>query len=375
MGADPVDDRLTGGAAPVSVVVQMSGHHPPVVTTTADTPSWPVLLLRHRWAGPVLLLVAGAALVLPVERVVHAVAPTTQTRAVLADVGVERHGSGTRISYDHTAVAVTADGSALDLAAAGGGVGRTGLEVGMPVVVTRSAADGRVLQVRAPLVVVDIENHAGMVVLRVGSLLVAVAGLWLGLARAPRRWATAAVAVPVGALLALVAASPEHDIGAYPYPGPDAMRSYLDPPTRVPQDLTTFHVDEIVPVGTRVETSVGATVTVTGPLQPGLPAGADPEIDRWFDTVRLPLLAESDPDDPGTETLPTNLFLIGEGRGRTLLLDGDPACGGAAQALPSRFTTPREGYACYAVPDGFVPRYLVFRNDDVAVDLRPGPSG
>ncbi|WP_214403556.1 hypothetical protein [Pseudonocardia lacus] len=305
------------------------------------------------WPRLLAFLVAGAALVPVAEWAVHAFASTSQTRAVLAESGSERHGEIGRISYSYDSVAVTADGSALDLAAAGGGHALTDLDIGSPVVVTRSAADGRVLQVRAPQGLVDLENGAGAVTLRIGGVLVAAAGLWLG-RTAPRAWAAAAVLVPLGALLTVLVLPREHDIGTYPYPVQDAMHNYLDPPTTTPSDpnRSTFRVDEVVPIGARTQTGNGTVVTVTGPVQVGLPGGADPETERWFPTVRVPVHA--------TGALPTNTFLIGEGRGRTVRLDQEPACAS-------------EGYACYAVPDGFEARYLVFRNDDVAVDLRSTP--
>jgi hypothetical protein len=202
---------------------------------------------------------------------------------------------------------------------------------------------------------------------------VAAAALWLGRA-APRGRVAAVVLVPLGALLTLLVLPRDHDIGTYPYPGPDAMHNYLDPPTTTPRDpnSTTFRVDEVVPIGTPAEAGIGAFVTVTGPPRTGLPAGADPEIDRWFTTVHIPLRAEPAPNARhSTHHLPTNMLLIGDGRGRTMRLDQDPACGGAPQAIPSPFEGTREGYVCYAVPDDFRARYLVFRNDYLAVDLRP----
>src|ERR1044072_5329598 len=102
-------------------------------------------LARHPWLRLPPLLVAGAALVPAVEWVVHALAPTTQTRAVVVESSVERRGQVGRVSTTYDSVAVTAEGPAIDLAAAGGGDALTDVENGTPVVVTRSAADGRVL--------------------------------------------------------------------------------------------------------------------------------------------------------------------------------------------------------------------------------------
>ncbi|MCO1656506.1 hypothetical protein [Pseudonocardia humida] len=326
------------------------------------------------WVRHLLLLLAGAALVLPVEWVVHAASPTADTRAVVVESSVERRGSTGRVSYIHNAVAVTADGAAIDLDAAGSGAGALAeLDLGAPVVITRSAADGRVLLVRAPQTVIDVENHWGAVVLRVGCLLVAGAALWLGWV-APRAVVVAFALMPLGAALVLVVLPRQHDIGAYPYPVRDAMQHYLDPPTATPSDpnRSTFRVDAVVPIGTAVPTDLDTTVTVTGPPRTGLPAGADPGIDEVFSTVRIPVRVE--PAPPARRArLPTVLLLLGEGRGSTVRLDQEPACAGAPDAVPDRHDGPREGYVCYAVPDDFEARYLVLRNDDVAVDLRSAP--
>jgi hypothetical protein len=336
---------------------------------------------RRRWLRMVLLIIAGAALLQPVEWVVHAGSGTTETRAVIAHTDIERR-SGYRSSDSYEAVAVTADGQAIDLAAAGAGkLLAEQLGVGDPVIIIRSAADGRILQVRGPLTTVNVDDHVGMVILRVLSIGVAAAGIWLGVRSVPRRWLVSALAVGLGLLLCYGLFPRQHDIGPYWGPILDAMEGYADPPTAAPAERYGRQLAAVVPIGTRVESGDAAThVTVTGPPEPGLPPGADPQVGAGFATLRVPLLAEPGPNSgrygPGKDHLP-NMDLIGEGLGRVTGLDLSPKCGGSPEGFPRHFAAPREGYACFVVPDGFVPRYLVFFNDDVAVDLRgaPNPAG
>jgi hypothetical protein len=328
---------------------------------------------RRLWLRMVLLIIAGAALLLPVGWVVHAGSGTTETRAVIANTDIDR-GSGYRSSDSYEAVAVTADGQAIDLAAAGAGKPLAEqLGVGDPVIIIRSAADGRILQVRGPLTTVNVENHFGMVILRVLSIGVAAAGIWLGVRSVPRRWLVSALAVGLGLLLCYGLFPRQHDIGPYGRPIPDAMEGYADPPTAARPGRYGGQLDAVVPIGTRVVSGIATHVTVTGPPEPGLPPGADPQVGAGFATLRVPLLAEPGPDSgrygPGKDYLP-NMELIGEGLGRVTGLDLSPKCGGSPEGFPRHFAAPREGYACFVVPDGFVPRYLVFFNDDVAVDLR-----
>jgi hypothetical protein len=292
---------------------------------------------------------------------------------VIANTDIDR-GSGYRSSDSYEAVAVTADGQAIDLAAAGAGKPLAEqLGVGDPVIIIRSAADGRILQVRGPLTTVNVENHFGMVILRVLSIGVAAAGIWLGVRSVPRRWLVSALAVGLGLLLCYGLFPRQHDIGPYGRPIPDAMEGYADPPTAARPGRYGGQLDAVVPIGTRVESGIATHVTVTGPPEPGLPPGADPQVGAGFATLRVPLLAEPGPDSgrygPGKDYLP-NMELIGEGLGRVTGLDLSPKCGGSPEGFPRHFAAPREGYACFVVPDGFVPRYLVFFNDDVAVDLR-----
>jgi hypothetical protein len=266
---------------------------------------------------------------------------------VIANTDIDR-GSGYRSSDSYEAVAVTADGQAIDLAAAGAGKPLAEqLGVGDPVIIIRSAADGRILQVRGPLTTVNVENHFGMVILRVLSIGVAAAGIWLGVRSVPRRWLVSALAVGLGLLLCYGLFPRQHDIGPYGRPIPDAMEGYADPPTAARPGRYGGQLDAVVPIGTRVESGIA--------------------------TIRVPLLAEPGPDSgrygPGKDYLP-NMELIGEGLGRVTGLDLSPKCGGSPEGFPRHFAAPREGYACFVVPDGFVPRYLVFFNDDVAVDLR-----
>jgi hypothetical protein len=337
---------------------------------------------RWLWLRLVLLVIAGAALLEPVEWVVRAGSGTTETRAVIAYTDIER-GDGYRGTDDNfEAVAVTADGQAIDLAAASAGEALAEqLAIGAPVIITRSVADGRVLQVRGPLTTVNVDNHLGMVIVRVLSIGFAAAGIWLGVRRGPRRWLVSALAVSLGMLLCYGVFPRQHDIGPYGGPIPDAMSRYADPPTAAPAERFGRQVAAVVPIGTRVESAGDAThVTVTGPPEPGLPPGADPRVGAGFATLRVPLLAEPGPDSglygPGRDFLP-NMDFIGEGLGRVTALDEFPTCGGSPEAFPSRFAAPHRGYVCFIVPDGFVPRYLVFFNDDVAVDLRgtPNPTG
>lgn len=331
------------------------------------------------WLRIVMLIIAGAALLLPIEWVVHASSGTTETRAVIGHTYIELR-SGYRSSDSYEAVAVTPDGQAIDLAAASAGGSLAELGVGTPVIITRSMADGRILQVRAPLTTVNVDNHAGMIILRVLCIGVAAAGIWLGVRSMPRRWLVSALAVGLGLLLCYGLFPRQHDIGPYGDPIPDAMPGYADPPTAAPAERFGRQVAAVVPIGTRVESGIATHVTVTGPPEPGLPPGADPQVGAGFATLRVPLLAEpgrySGRYGPGKDYLP-NMELIGEGLGRVTGLDLSPDCGGSPEGFPSHFAAPREGYACFVVPDGFVPRYLVFFNDDVAVDLRgaPNPAG
>jgi hypothetical protein len=154
------------------------------------------------WLRMVMLIIAGAALLLPIEWVVHAGSETTETRAVVVHTEIDRRSYGYRSSNSYEAVAVTADGQAIDLAAAGAGGSLTEqLGVGDPVIITRSAADGRILQVRGPLTTVNVENHGGMIIIRVLCIGIAAAGIWLGLRSVPRRWLVFALAIGLGLLL------------------------------------------------------------------------------------------------------------------------------------------------------------------------------
>jgi hypothetical protein len=324
----------------------------------------------------VLLIIAGAALLLPVEWVVHIGSGTTETRAVIAHSRIDGD-FGYRGNVSYEAVAVAADGQGIDLAAAGGLPLVRELSLGDPVIITRSAADDRILEVRGPLTTVNVENSGVVVFLRVFCIGVAAVGIWLGVRGVPRRWwLVSALAVGLGLLLCYGLLPRQHDIGPYQGSIPDAMNGYADPPTAAPVDLPSRRVHTVVPIGTRVESGTASHVTVTGPPEPGLPPGADPQVGAGFTTLRVPLLAEPRADSGqyvGMDSLPS-MDLIGDGLGRATPLDLSPRCGGSPEGFPRGIAAPRRGYACFVVPDGFVPRYLVFVNDDVAVDLWGAPN-
>ena len=325
--------------------------------------------VRSSWLGALALLVAGAALVPAAEWVVHAAAGTTETRGVLADVDVVERSGRAADTYD--AVAVTADGRGIALMGAGAGARLTELPLGSPVIVTRSTADGQVLEVRTPLETVDVDHHWGAIVLGVLGLAVFAAGGWFGLLLQPRR-AVAALLVVAGLLGSYLALPPRHDLGPWSGWIPDAMAGYPDPPTG-PADPYGRRVSTVVPIGTPVTQELKHRTTVTGPPEAGLPPGADPAVAAGFTVLRVPLLAEPGPDAGayGAEGgYVPNMILVGSGRGTVTELSRSPACAGAPDALPAYFAAPRRGYVCFAVPDGFVPGYLVIPQSDLAVDLR-----
>lgn len=242
--------------------------------------------------------------------------------------------------------------------------------MGTPVIVTRSTADGQVLAVRTPERTVDVAHHTGAVILVVLGLVLAACCVGFAWFSRPHP-VGAAVLVLVGLLFSYAAFLPQHDLGPSTLAVPDASAGYPDPPTG-PPGPSGRRVGAVVPVGTVVSTRPTHRVTVTGPPEPGLPPGADPGPVAGFATVRVPLLAEPGPDAGAygaDESYLPNMVLTGEGRGVVTELWRSPRCGGAPDALPAYFAAPRRGFVCFAVPDGFVPRYLVFPQADLAVDL------
>jgi hypothetical protein len=304
------------------------------------------------------MAVAGAGVAVAVQWTGQSVAPSVEVRAVIDASSVETEQGRGGTTRDHTVRAVTASGRVIDLAGSGNGAGLTasaaGLDRGAPVLVTRSTYDGEILAVRSPLATVPVAQHGAGVVLRVLGLLVAAAALVLGV----RGWSRSTVGVPVlcavgGLALTALLIRPAPDLGLSPYPLPDAMAGYADPPTGPSPDplLSTRTVDAVATAGTPVPTAPGDSLTVTGPPVAGTAGG--------FDTVRIPLAV-----DPGDGAPVPNLRLVGTGAGRTVEL---PDCG--PSGLPPRLTTPGEGVVCFAVPDDFAPRYLVLTNDGVAIEL------
>lgn len=310
------------------------------------------------WVRGALMAVAGAGVAVAVQWVGQSVAPTVEVRAVIDASSVElSEGRGGTIR-DYTVRAVTASGQVIDLAGSGNGAGLSasaaGLDRGVPVLITRSTYDGEILAVRSPLATVPVAQHGAGVLLRVIGLVVAAGALVLGV----RGWSRSTVGLPVlcavgGLALAALLIRPSPDLGPSRYPPPDAMAGYADPPTGPSPDplLSTRTVDAVAAPGTPVPTEPGVSLTVTGPPVPGTADG--------FATVRIPLAV-----DPGDGAPVPNLRLIGTGAGRTVEL---PECG--PSGFPPRLTAPGVGVVCFAVPDGFTPRYLVLTGDGVAIEL------
>jgi hypothetical protein len=133
------------------------------------------------------LLLAGLCAAFLVESAAQAVLPASTERGVVVANNVER-GTDTDT---YTIAAVLDSGQAIDLADRNAlGVHAT-VSGGMPVLVTRSHADGQVLSVRTPEESVDTYSYSGAWVLRVGAAVGLVGGLALGLrgGRRDRWWA------------------------------------------------------------------------------------------------------------------------------------------------------------------------------------------
>jgi hypothetical protein len=295
---------------------------------------------RSRTFRLLVLVLAGLGLAFLVESAAHAVAPASTERAVVIANSVER-GEGRRDLDDYRISALLDSGRTIDIADRNAlGLYAT-LRGGMPVLVTRSNADGQVLAVRAPEEHIDTAGFPGAWILRGAAAIGLVGGLALSLrARGRDRWgAAAALVVPAAALSAVVWTGPATG---------DAL---------TPLDGMSIYDEDLPPVtarGAAVRVQ-DVTVTVRGVPVPGLPPGADPGL-AGFETLTIPLTTRAET----AQYVPMDL--IGDGAGRAELLDGypAPACGGAPGALGDEIPAGTTDLVlCAVVPTGFVPRYLV----------------
>jgi hypothetical protein len=286
------------------------------------------------------VLLAGLCAAFLVESVAHAVLPASTERSVIVASGVER-GTGYRDTDRFTIAALLDSGQAVDLADRNAEGVLAAVSPGMPVLVTRSHADGQVLGVRVPEGYVDTDGFAGAWFLRVLAAAGLVEGLALGLRdrRRERWWIVAAAVVSAGITSAWLWTGPGLPNLSSP---PDGMGTFGD---RLPR---------VTALGEPARVQ-GVTVTVLGTPTPGLPPGADPAL-AGFATLTVPLSTR-------TETARyVPMELVGDGAGRADLLAGYPvpACGGASGALGDEVPAGgAELVLCAVVPTGFEPRYLV----------------
>jgi hypothetical protein len=335
--------------------------------------------------------VLGGAVVSVGPWIAHASSPTSESRAVVSAStsfvsGYDRRSRPTRTERVEV---VDAAGNGFDLSAYGNLSGVRSLDRGDPVVLTRSEADGQILRARSPEVSVDLENHGWATAARFGWVLAAALALWIAVvaSRGMPLWHRV-VAIVAGAtvggfvLAAFIVPRPIFADDARSRL-PNAMDGYGRSADEIiagdeEPGYSERSVREVVPPGTpvaapatllislpTVSTTETVILSVTGPAAAGLPAGADPALVADFATISVPVAVTTPEQSAGP-----GLDLLGDGRGLAMHL---PTCGGAPDG---------ERFACFAVPDGFAPRYLLvggsFGIDDaarpderpVAVDLR-----
>jgi hypothetical protein len=317
---------------------------PPALAQLAD---------RSRTVRLAAVLLAGLGAAFLVESAAHALLPASTERGVIVANNVEYDTD----TDDYTIVAALDSGQAIDLADRNAMGVHEAVSGGMPVLVTRSHADGQVLAVRVPEGYVDTYSFAGAWILRVFAAVGLVGGLALGL-RGPRRdrlWAAAALVVST-----LVAS-------AWLWTGPDVTRAFVLP------DGMGIYADRVplppvAALGQPVRVDE-VTVTVRGTPTPGLPPGADPALAE-FATFTVPLATRAE------KARYVRMELIGDGPGDAELLLGyeAPACGGAPGVLAGDVPAgSAELLLCAVVPTGFEPRYLVLGTagpEQTALQLR-----
>ena len=327
------------------------------------------------WVRLLGMAMAGAGAAMLVHGVAVLVAPTVESpTAVVSSVDHLGRTCYSRPRHCDSAFrsqAVAPDGTLFDLP------GQLEIAPGRLLRVERSAVGGQIVVVRFPDGEHDLRTDTNALAkLGIAVVLLGV-GVGLGLRRSRER---PALLWGVFVLVALVAAAPqfapaEPRSADPPERPPSAMQGYGEPPTAPAADPRRPGLRVSTIVGRGVEAPGSAAgLTVTGPVVSGPPPGAAPDAGRGFDLVSVPVRAtRAGADGPGTVGLP-NVTLLGDGVGEAVWLYGDRTCGAAPGLFPGRFQAPREGYLCFAVAPGFVPRYLVLVNDDVAVDLRRGPA-
>lgn len=98
------------------------------------------------------------------------------------------------------------------------------------------------------------------------------------------------------------------------------------------------------------------SIRVTGPVLSGAPAGS-PAWSRDFHVLRLPLSVAVFADS-GSDGV--TIRLAGTGRGVATVLER-PYCGGGPHAFDGEWTSgdPPDRVACFVVPAGFRPGYLL----------------
>jgi hypothetical protein len=299
------------------------------------------------------LFVAALSCAFLLEWAAHAVLPVETERGVIVASSREL-ATGRRDTDEYTITAVLDGGKAVDLGGRNAVGVYDGVTGGLPVLVTRTRADGDVLGVRTPAEYVDTYNYGGAWILCGFAVVGLVGGLTLG-RRALRRdgWTVAAFVVPTVAF------------SVWLWTGPEPA-----PATSLPDGMGIFAAElpsRVAALGEPARVS-GVTVTVPAAPTPGLPASADPAL-AGFESFTVPLTTSAE------EAHYLRMELIGDGAGRAALLDHpSPACGGAPGALGDEVPAGTADLVlCAVVPTGFEPRYLVLGTagpEQTALELR-----
>ncbi|HWC84553.1 MAG TPA: hypothetical protein VG756_31740 [Pseudonocardiaceae bacterium] len=320
---------------------------------------WPRVAL-----GVLLLAASGAWLAVTLSWTMDALGGHTDTRAVIT---MDQRSDGARRGdARYTLDARTDSGSGLDL----GVFGATGLyaavDVGDPVVVTRSTLTGDLLAVRSANDYVSRLDDPGLLLVAVVLPLVLPVLLAFPLRRLLSRtrwWVVLGVPALAFAVTAtvLLRAGPALPAGG-PHP-PPAGQLVAD---RLPETV----------VAARQPATVGnVSVVLTGPPTDRLPAGAAPWLAE-FTLLVIGIRAQLSGPGSAGQSGQAGVRLAGDGVGAAEAV-GPAACthraGDFGDVVSLNRISAARGTLCFVLPSGFRPHYLVLADPvtgaSVAIDL------
>lgn len=315
-----------------------------------------------------LAAVSAAALAFPLSWALDTFGGHQDSRATIT-VNQRTDHRGIRYTNSrYTLEARTDTGTPLDLDYFGANGLYASLNVGDPVVVTRSTITGDVVSVRTAIDSASSVANLGVILLEVLLPLalpfLLVIPLRNLLYRVPRRVVFGVPAVAFAVSLTVVLLNgPELGQGE---PGLPPAATVEDPAT----STTVVTADQSVTTG-------NLAVTLAGPVSDRPPAGAAAWL-HGFSVVSIPVTARLvGPNTDGDHTGLLYARLAGDGVGRAEAV-GAPACThqsaaeGFGNAVSIDQGTTAHGVLCFVLPTGFQPRYLVLTDTDTntgAIDL------